>query len=161
MILNKEFRNRIYTIMLSMILDTIADRQDNDNKFTRCKGFCAYLTNATNATGIEGINEYTHINVNTMESIDIDIPSISETDWKYIDCIKLYPELMKHDPRDRVYWFERDDEGAAKRVAILKEAIELTSILDLDFKCPNCESKDLTITPLNHVTCNKCGHTDY
>ena len=118
--LTKEFRNRIYTIMLSMILETIADRKNDDDHIeSRCKGFCSYLCYATNNTGIEGIDEYVRVGT--------DIDNNYSDQWKYIDSPSLYLELLKHKPdNDIVYWFERDDEGAAKRVSILEEAIKDT-----------------------------------
>ena len=33
---------------------------------------------------------------------------------------------------------------------------------DDDIKCPHCGSTELIrVSPLNHITCDKCGYTDY
>jgi len=146
--LTKEFRNRIYTIMLSMILETIADRKnDDDHVKSRCRGFCAYLNCATNNTDIEGIDEYVKVGT--------DIDNDHSDQWKHIDNPSLYPELLKHKPdNDNAYWFEQDDKGAAKRVSILEEAIRDTET-NLPM-CPACGTHDISADEDGHFTCNKC-----
>ena len=111
--LTKEYRNQVYTIMLSTILNDIAERTDYINK---CRGFCGYLTHAVNTTDTD---EYTKVGT--------DIDDDHSNNWKYIDNLNLYPELIKHQSDNGdAYWFPCNEEGAAKRVSILEEAIELT-----------------------------------
>jgi len=113
-IITKKYRNEVYRLMLDMIETDVTTRISTCWELSRCRGFCSYLASAVNKTDYD---EYTKIANKDIER------------WSYINNIKLYPELIKYKPDHYYdYWFERDDDGANKRIAMLEQAIKETSI---------------------------------
>ena len=108
-ITKKEVRNKIYKKAL-IIYRTSSDL-DTDNISTKA-GLCFYINEAIICILSDLLNVYAYNDIQNINPYD------------HMD---KYPEIYKHKPdNENHYWFTKDKEGIAKRIAILKEAIKLT-----------------------------------